>query len=74
MEIIYLKNYISLISNFTFVAFAQDKQSKEEYCTTERKKCTQQYLTKNSFGAEMVTPEGTKICWSQYRKCMGQQK
>ena len=56
------------------MAFAQDKQSKEEYCTTERKKCTQQYLTKNSFGAEMVTPEGTKICWSQYRKCMGQQK
>jgi hypothetical protein len=62
---------IGVIGVVAFVAFAQNSQTKEEYCTAQRKRCVQNYTVTNSHGVVMVTPEGTKLCWGQYRKCMG---
>ena len=61
---------ICLIGVVTFVAFAQSSPTKEEKCTAQRKSCMQNYTVTNSHGVVMVTPEGTRLCWEQYRKCM----
>jgi hypothetical protein len=62
---------ICFVSIVTLVAFAKSNQTKEEYCTEQRKQCAQKYTVTNSQGIKVVTPEGTKLCWEQYRECMG---
>lgn len=63
---------ICLLSTGSFVAFAQNNPTREEYCTAQRKQCVKRYIRTNIHGVRFVTPEGTKICWAQYRQCMGQ--
>ena len=73
-----MKHLVMVLAGICFVlivsyaAFAQKSSTKDDYCTAKRKQCIQQYTRTNSHGVKYVTPEGTKLCWSQYRKCKGQ--
>ena len=62
---------ICLLSTGSFVAFAQNNPTREEYCTARRKQCIKKYIRTNNFGVKGVTVEGTRICWAEYRQCMG---
>ena len=84
MSIFYLKAWcvsmkylrVSLLAAFlvfisVVVCSSEDNTTKQEKCEKQRIQCTQAYLTTNSFGVQMVTSEGHRVCWEAYHQCMG---
>ncbi len=38
-------------------------------CEAAKKSCMARYTVTNNYGVKMVTPDGAKQCWAEFRQC-----